>query len=106
MLSVSSRAASQRIVAIDVALSWAFSTNEVAREFCDVGAQSDDYPTVQASDFMNRSRSAPARKLIDGAENNWPSDVTTDGYRFAGYYTLIQHTVSPEVLSNASRGVG
>jgi tripartite ATP-independent transporter DctP family solute receptor len=36
--------------------------------------------------------------LIDGAENNWPSYVTTEHYRFAGYYTLTEHTVSPEVL--------
>ncbi len=39
-----------------------------------------------------------ATKLIDGAENNWPSYVTTDHYKFAGYYTLTRHTVSPEVL--------
>jgi tripartite ATP-independent transporter DctP family solute receptor len=39
-----------------------------------------------------------ATKLIDGAENNWPSFVTTDHYKYAGYYTLTQHTMSPEVL--------
>jgi tripartite ATP-independent transporter DctP family solute receptor len=39
-----------------------------------------------------------ATKLIDGAENNWPSYVTTDHYKFAGYYTLTEHTASPEVL--------
>jgi tripartite ATP-independent transporter DctP family solute receptor len=39
-----------------------------------------------------------ATRLIDGAENNWPSFVTTDHYRFAGYYTLTEHTMSPEVL--------
>jgi tripartite ATP-independent transporter DctP family solute receptor len=37
-------------------------------------------------------------KLIDGAENNWPSFVTTDHYKFAGFYTLTEHTRSPEVL--------
>jgi tripartite ATP-independent transporter DctP family solute receptor len=36
--------------------------------------------------------------LIDGAENNWPSYVTTDHYRVAPYYTLTQHTMLPEVL--------
>src|SRR5437667_8264194 len=41
---------------------------------------------------------ALATKLIDGAENNWPSYVTTDHYKFAGHYTLTEHTVSPEVL--------
>jgi tripartite ATP-independent transporter DctP family solute receptor len=37
-------------------------------------------------------------KLIDGAENNWPSFVTTDHYKHAGHYTLTEHTMSPEVL--------
>lgn len=39
-----------------------------------------------------------ATRLIDGAENNWPSFVTTDHYKYAGYYTLTEHTMSPEVL--------
>lgn len=39
-----------------------------------------------------------ATHLIDGAENNWPSFVTTDHYKRAGYYTLTEHTMSPEVL--------
>ena len=39
-----------------------------------------------------------ATKLIDGAENNWPSFVTTDHYKHAGFYTLTEHTMSPEVL--------
>jgi TRAP-type C4-dicarboxylate transport system substrate-binding protein len=39
-----------------------------------------------------------ATKLIDGAENNWPSFVTTDHYKYAGFYTLTDHTMSPEVL--------
>jgi tripartite ATP-independent transporter DctP family solute receptor len=39
-----------------------------------------------------------ATKLIDGAENNWPSFVTTDHYKYAGSYTLTEHTMSPEVL--------
>lgn len=37
-------------------------------------------------------------RLIDGAENNWPSFVTTGHYKYAGYYTLTEHTVTPEVL--------
>src|SRR6202140_2460012 len=39
-----------------------------------------------------------ATKLIDGAENNWPSFVTTDHYKYAGHYTLTEHTMGPEVL--------
>jgi len=39
-----------------------------------------------------------ATKLIDGAENNWPSFVTTGHYKYAGFYTLTEHTMSPEVL--------
>nr|WP_218625801.1 TRAP transporter substrate-binding protein [Bradyrhizobium sp. dw_411] len=43
-------------------------------------------------------RTGLATKLIDGAENNWPSFVTTDHYKYAGYYTLTEHAMSPEVL--------
>jgi tripartite ATP-independent transporter DctP family solute receptor len=43
-------------------------------------------------------RTGLATKLIDGAENNWPSFVTTDHYRYASFYTLTEHTMSPEVL--------
>src|ERR1700760_570088 len=39
-----------------------------------------------------------ATRLVDGAENNWPSFVTTGHYKYAGYYTLTEHTVTPEVL--------
>src|SRR6202166_688137 len=39
-----------------------------------------------------------ATRLIDGAENNWPSFVTTGHYKYAGYYTLTEHTMGPEVL--------
>ena len=39
-----------------------------------------------------------ATRLIDGAENNWPSFVTTDHYKYAGYYTITEHTMTPEVL--------
>ena len=44
-----------------------------------------------------------ATRLIDGAENNWPSFVTTDHYKFAGFYTLTEHTMSPEVLVMSHR---
>jgi TRAP-type C4-dicarboxylate transport system substrate-binding protein len=36
--------------------------------------------------------------LVDGAENNWPSFVTTGHYKYAGFYTLTEHTMGPEVL--------
>jgi tripartite ATP-independent transporter DctP family solute receptor len=36
--------------------------------------------------------------LIDGAENNWPSFVTSGHYKYAGYYTLTEHAMSQEVL--------
>ena len=39
-----------------------------------------------------------ATKLIDGAENNWPSYVTTDHLKYAGYYSLTEHLMAPEVL--------
>src|ERR1700754_4336601 len=37
-------------------------------------------------------------RLIDGAENNWPSYVTPSHYKLAPYYTLTEHTMGPEVL--------
>jgi tripartite ATP-independent transporter DctP family solute receptor len=43
-------------------------------------------------------RTGLATKLIDGAENNWPSFVTTDHYKYAGFYSLTEHTMGPEVL--------
>jgi tripartite ATP-independent transporter DctP family solute receptor len=39
-----------------------------------------------------------ATRLIDGAENNWPSYVTTGHYKLAPHYTLTEHTMGPEVL--------
>ena len=42
-------------------------------------------------------------KLIDGAENNWPSYVTTGHYKTAPYYTLTEHTMGPEVLVMSTR---
>jgi TRAP-type C4-dicarboxylate transport system substrate-binding protein len=36
--------------------------------------------------------------LVDGAENNWPSYVTTDQYLAAPYLTLTEHARPPEVL--------
>ena len=47
---------------------------------------------------MGRCSRGSRPSLIDGAENNWPSFVTTDHYKYAGYYTLTEHTMSPEVL--------
>lgn len=36
--------------------------------------------------------------IIDGAENNWPSYVTTGHYKVAQYYTLTEHSMAPELL--------
>jgi tripartite ATP-independent transporter DctP family solute receptor len=44
-----------------------------------------------------------ATRLIDGAENNWPSYITTDHYKNAGFYTLTEHSMSPEVLVMSQR---
>jgi tripartite ATP-independent transporter DctP family solute receptor len=44
-----------------------------------------------------------ANRIVDGAENNWPSYVTTNHYRAARYYTLTEHTMSPEVLVMSRR---
>ncbi len=36
--------------------------------------------------------------VIDGAENNWPSFESSGHYEVAGFYTLNQHLIVPEVL--------
>lgn len=36
--------------------------------------------------------------LVDGAENNWPSYVSTDHHRFARHHTATEHVMTPEVL--------
>ena len=36
--------------------------------------------------------------VIDGAENNWPSYDSSGHFEVAGYYTLNQHLIVPEVL--------
>ena len=41
--------------------------------------------------------------IIDGAENNWPSYVTTGHYKSAPFYTLTEHVMSPEVLIMSRR---
>jgi tripartite ATP-independent transporter DctP family solute receptor len=46
---------------------------------------------------------ALSTRLVDGAENNWPSYVTTDHYRVARYYTVTEHTMGPEVLVMSRR---
>ena len=56
-----------------------------------LGAQPIELPYGQVTTGL-------ATRLIDGAENNWPPFVTTDHYKFAGYYTLTEHAMSPEVL--------
>jgi TRAP-type C4-dicarboxylate transport system substrate-binding protein len=49
---------------------------------------------------------ALSARLVDGAENNWPSYVTTDHYRVARYYTVTEHTMGPEVLVMSRRAWG
>jgi tripartite ATP-independent transporter DctP family solute receptor len=41
--------------------------------------------------------------IIDGAENNWPSYVTTGHFKTARFYTLTEHVMSPEVLIMSRR---
>jgi len=37
-------------------------------------------------------------RMVDGAENNWPSFVSAGHYEVARYITLTEHTITPEVL--------
>ena len=56
-----------------------------------LGAEPIELPYGQVVTGLNT-------RLIDGAENNWPSYVTTNHFRYARHYTLTDHTMSPEVL--------
>jgi tripartite ATP-independent transporter DctP family solute receptor len=46
---------------------------------------------------------ALSARLVDGAENNWPSYVTTGHYKVAQFYTVTEHTMGPEVLVMSRR---
>jgi len=46
---------------------------------------------------------ALSANLVDGAENNWPSFVSTDHYQVARFYTVTEHTMGPEVLVMSPR---
>ena len=41
--------------------------------------------------------------VIDGAENNWPSFESTKHYEVSKYYSLTEHSLSPEVLVMSKR---
>ena len=64
-----------------------------------LGAEPIELPYGQVSTGL-------ATKLIDGAENNWPSFVTTGHYKYAGYYTLTEHTMSPGSAGDVAQGLG
>src|SRR5215468_7035800 len=61
-----------------------------------LGAEPIELPYGQVSTGLST-------KLIDGAENNWPSYVTTGHYKLAPYYTLTEHTMGPELLVMSPR---
>jgi TRAP-type C4-dicarboxylate transport system substrate-binding protein len=44
-----------------------------------------------------------ATRLIDGAENNWPSYVTTGHAKLAPFYSLTEHVMTPEVVVMSQR---
>ncbi len=46
---------------------------------------------------------ALSTNLVDGAENNWPSYVSTGHYKVAQFYTVTEHVMGPEVLIMSSR---
>ncbi len=44
------------------------------------------------------TKTALTTGLIDAAENNWPSYVTSGHYSVAPYFALTEHTMTPDVL--------
>ena len=45
-----------------------------------------------------RTKTALTTGLLDAAENNWPSYVTSDHYSVAPYFAVTEHTMTPDVL--------
>jgi hypothetical protein len=86
-LPVYSRADLSRTVALVVALFLtAVSTSAVAREFRAADTQNAEPIELP----YGRVLTGLSTRLIDGAENNWPFFVTTDHYKYAGYYTITE----------------
>ena len=50
-------------------------------------------------------RTGLATKLIDGAENNWPSFVTTDHYKYAGYLHAHRTYDEPGSAGDVAQGL-
>jgi tripartite ATP-independent transporter DctP family solute receptor len=44
--------------------------------------------------------------VIDGAENNWPSFESTRHFEVSKFYSLTEHSMSPEVLVMSKRSFG
>ena len=92
------RADLSRTITLVVALFLtAASTSVFAREFRAAATQNEDYPTAQALRYMG---SMVAERSGGGHR---PSFVTTDHYKFAGYYPLTEHTMNPEVLAMSQK---
>lgn len=45
-------------------------------------------------------------ELIEGAENNWPSYMSTGHFEIARYYTLDEHTRVPEIMIASKVSIG
>lgn len=61
----------------------------------------NDIVTELGAQYYNASfadiYSAIERGMIDGAENNWPSYISTGHYKVAGYYSEDEHVRIPEM---------
>jgi len=97
---VYSRADLSRTVTLVAALFSTVATSAVACGFR--AADTRVQPSELMSDMIRSLGSEPvelpcghiltglATKLTGGTENNWPSFVTTNHYRLAGYYILTE----------------
>ena len=45
-----------------------------------------------------RTKTALTTGLVDAAENNWPSYVASNHYSVAPFFTLTEHTMTPDIL--------
>lgn len=103
------RAEIQRTVVLVAALLLtAGSTAASSREFRAADTQNEDNPTVQALRFMGRQiheRSGGRHEMkvfhsrqLGEEKETLEQTRAGEHYRYAGHYTLTEHTVSPEVL--------
>jgi TRAP-type C4-dicarboxylate transport system substrate-binding protein len=53
-----------------------------------------------------RTKTALTTGLVDAAENNWPSYIASNHYSVAPFFTLTEHTMTPDILIMSMKAWG